>query len=98
MTNSFEIDDGENGDAADVLVCRRMTQPLLMPDNEIGLCSRCGEAIQFRPHVSPLPSKVCEVCIMPEIEQLGARGELHSIITPETAVELGRYLRRKREH
>lgn len=62
MTNSVEIDEGGNGEHADVLVCVRLTQPLLMPDNQISLCDACGEAVQHRAHAPKLPRKLCWEC------------------------------------
>jgi len=93
MTNSIELD--EDGEHADVVACMRLTQPLLMPDNEIGLCSECGEAIQYRPHVPKLPRKMCLECIGPRASKAAERGELHSILTPEAAAEIAAHLRKK---
>lgn len=95
MTNSVEIDEGGNGEHADVLVCVRLTQPLLMPDNQISLCDACGEAIQHRPHVPKLPRKLCWECAEPLATQLAAKGELHSVLTAESAVELAAHLKKK---
>jgi hypothetical protein len=98
MVNKIEIVDQEDGDDARYMVCRRLTQPMLMPDNEIGLCTRCGEAIQFRPHAPSGPPKVCVVCMLPEMERLAAKGELHATVTPKTAAEVIAYNKKKREH
>ena len=95
MTNSIEIDEDGNGEHADVVVCMRLTQPLLMPDNEIGLCSECGEAIQYRPYVPKLPRKMCLECIGPRANKAAATGELHSILTPEALAEIAAHLRKK---
>jgi hypothetical protein len=96
MTNSIEIDD--SGDLADILVCARLTQPLLMPDNLIDICSGCGEAIQHRPHVPKRPRKMCMECVAPLAKEAAAKGELHTYITPKTAKELAAFSRRKRAH
>lgn len=98
MTNTVELDDDGNGEHADIVVCMRLTQPLMMPDNDIGICAQCGEAIQFRPHVPKRPRKVCMECVIPRANEAAAKGELHSIITTETAAELGDYLRKKGAH
>ena len=94
MTNTIEIEDG-NGEHIDILVCVRLTKPLILPDNEIDICSICGEAIQHRPHVPKLPRKVCMECVMPEAEKAAAKGELNLHVTEKTARELAEYYRKK---
>lgn len=95
MTNIIEIDD-DDGERADVMACVRLTSPLIMPDNEIGLCAQCGEAIQFRPHAPAGPRKMCWECIEPLAVAAAAKGEFHSLITPETALELLDRMQKKR--
>jgi hypothetical protein len=95
MTNSIELDEDGNGEHAEFLVCRRLTKPLLMPGNLIDICSKCGEAIQHRPHVPKKPPKVCMECILPLANKAAAKGELHSIITPEIATEVAAHFRKK---
>lgn len=95
MANSVEIDDDGNAEHADVMVCMRLTQPLLMPDNAIGICAACSEAIQFRPHGPKRPRKLCWQCAMPDAAKAAAKGELHTIITPATAAELAAHLKKK---
>lgn len=96
MTNKFEIVDGpDDAEMADVVVCRRLTSPLLLPDNLIDLCSQCGEAIQFRPHAPKLPPKICDECALPGIMSEAAKGELVTMITPKTAAELFAFLQKK---
>jgi hypothetical protein len=98
MTNSVEIDDDGNGEHADAVVCVRLTQPLIMPDNVIGLCAECGEAIQHRPHVPKQPRKICMECALPLASKAAKKGELHTILTPQTAAEVGAYFRKKGAH
>jgi hypothetical protein len=94
MTNRFEIVDGpDDAECADVVVCRRLTQPLLMPDNHIDICSKCGEAIQHRPHVPKRPPKVCDLCAVAIMEK--EKDELVVMITPKTAEEVAEWLRKK---
>jgi hypothetical protein len=89
MTNRFEIvDDPDEAECADSVVCRRLTQPLLLPDNMIDLCSKCGEAIQHRPHVPKTPPKICDECATTIMEAEAAKGELVVMITPKTAGEV----------
>ena len=96
MTNRFEIvDDPSEAECADSVVCRRLTSPLLLPDNVIGLCSKCGEAIQHRPHVPKKPPKICDECAAPIMEAEAAKDELVVMITPKTAGEVAAWLRKK---
>ena len=94
MPNRFEIAD-DNMEEAEVLACMRLTSPLLLPDNEIGLCEQCGEAIQFRPHVPKLPKKMCVECVMPTTMKARAKGELVTIITPNTLADLQAFFQKK---
>jgi len=98
MTNSFELDDDGNGEHADVVVCVRLTSPLLMPDNVIDICSQCGEAIQHRPHVPKQPRKMCWECIEPLALKMAHKGTLHTILTSEVAEDLLAYERKKSAH
>ena len=88
---TIEIGDGEE---SDILVCARLTSPLMMPGNLIDICSDCGEAIQHRPHVPKQPRKICLQCAQPLIEAHGS--DLVTIITPETATEVAAYLKKKK--
>jgi hypothetical protein len=84
---TVEIGDGED---SDLLVCARLTSPLMMPDNLIDICSKCGEAIQHRPHVPKRPRKICLQCAKPLIDAADV-----TMITPETVADLARYFRKK---
>ena len=95
MTNSIEIDEDDNGEHADMVICVRLTSPLKFPDNLIGICSKCGEAIQYRPHAPKMPPKICAECVGPLANKAAAGGKLHTIITPETAAEIAAHLRKK---
>lgn len=94
MTNRLEIAD-DNAEEAEVLACLRLTQPLLLPDNEIDLCEQCGAAIQFRPHVPKRPKKLCMECVAPMIAKADAKGELVTILTAKSVAEIQDYLRKK---
>jgi hypothetical protein len=96
MTNKLEvIENLEDAEDADCVVCARLTHPLMLPDNIIDLCSMCGEAIQHRPHIPKRPALVCFQCIMPRLREERAKGELLVTVTPKTAKELDNYLRKK---
>lgn len=96
MSNSINIvaDPGEAEDA-DVHVCTLLTQPLAFPDNIIDICSRCGEAIQYRPNAPKRPPKVCLPCVQPELNKDAAKGELQIMITRKTVKEVSDYVRKK---
>jgi hypothetical protein len=44
-----------------VLICARITTPLIIPDNRIGKCSECSSQVQFRPH-APAGRMMCTQC------------------------------------
>lgn len=74
MTNKIEIvEDPDEAECADAVVCRLLTSPLLLPDNLIDICSKCGAAIQHRPHVPKRPPKMCDQCAAPIHEAEAAR-------------------------
>jgi hypothetical protein len=99
MANRIEIADSDaEAELADALICARLTSPLLLPDNLIDLCSKCGEAIQHRPHVPKRPPKICLECAAPLATASAAKGELVTMLTPATASELAAYLRKKAGH
>ena len=96
MTNRIEIvDSDDEGETADVLVCARLTSPLMRTDNLIDICSKCGEAIQYRPHAAKRPAKICMECAKPLIEAGAAKGELVTMITPTSAAEVAAFLRKR---
>lgn len=97
IPNSFEVvHDPDDAEDVDFVVCRRLTSPLLEPDNLIDLCCKCGEAIQHRPHIPKGPPKVCDPCIIPILDSEAEKGELHMMITPKTALEIEEWLRKKK--
>jgi len=95
MTNRFEVVHPSEAECADSVICRRLTHPLLLPDNLIDLCSKCGEAIQHRPDGPKTPPKICDQCAGPIMEAEAAKGELVTMVTPKTAVELVEWFRKK---
>jgi hypothetical protein len=50
-----------------IVVCARITSPLMMPDNATGPCSECGAMLQFRPNLPP-GRKWCMECAAEMIE------------------------------
>lgn len=91
MTSKIEIELGDDADAeaCDAVVCARLTSPLIRPDNLIDLCAKCGEAIQYRPHVPKKPPKICIRCLGPLPESTTIN------VTPTTVAEVAAYLRKK---
>jgi hypothetical protein len=96
MSNEVHIVKPEDAEDADYVICRRLTSPLLERDNWIDLCSRCGEAIQFRPNSPKRPPKICDPCARPLLEGEAAKGELHVQITAKTAAAVANYMARKK--
>ncbi|MCK1670353.1 hypothetical protein [Bradyrhizobium sp. 150] len=54
-----------------ILACARWTalEPLMLPDNVVGKCAECGQAIQHRPHAPKKMRKVCMFCAAPDIAE-----------------------------
>ena len=90
--NKIEIGDGED---AEFIVCCRLSDPLILPDNVVSVCCKCGELIQHRPHIPKHVQTACMDCMMPDARKDMAKGDLHVVITPETAKDLRKYLRKK---
>jgi len=53
------------GEKFDVIVCApyRAWEPLIFPDNRVGVCAFCREAIQYRPD-APRGRRLCAVCAL----------------------------------
>lgn len=48
-----------------VVVCTRTTTPSEFDDNVLGVCSFCGEKVQYRPHVPErMATKMCMECFV----------------------------------
>lgn len=66
-----------------VLLCERITTPLILPDNRLGKCCECGWRVQFRPH-APKSRKMCRQCardlIPPDTEVLTTRRMLEDFL------------------
>ncbi len=58
-----------NADKADAVICRRVTEPLILADNLVGTCANCGHAVQFRPHAPKSPPRVCDECYAAALQQ-----------------------------
>ena len=74
-----------------ILLCERITTPLILPDNRIGKCFECGSKVQFRPH-APKCRRMCVRCAADHVDEIT---EIE--ITPRTLQEVREYLR-KRDH
>jgi hypothetical protein len=51
----------------DVLVCAKLTAPLMLKDNRIGVCDACGCGVQYRPHAPP-SRKLCQGCFVEALQ------------------------------
>lgn len=74
-----------------VVVCVRITTPLMIPDNRIGKCSACGWRVQFRPH-APRGRRLCMECAD---DVIGSGAKV--VTTPRMLEDYRDYLR-KRKH
>lgn len=95
----LEVVDSSGRVDASVVVCRLAPQGerLILPDNLVGHCSKCFRLIQYRPHVPSEPVKMCDECIMPEIERQKKAGEdVKFMITKNTARDLVDFAKRKK--
>lgn len=59
----ISVVDNAQADEADYVVCCRAGIPSPFKDNATGVCSHCGHAIFFRPHVPTKPAKICIECM-----------------------------------
>lgn len=78
------IDDDEL-----VVVCARITAPLMLPDNATGKCSHCGHRVQFRPH-APAGRKLCEECAFAVLDD-----DTEIVTTPRMIEDVVNYFRKK---
>ena len=74
-----------------VLVCERITTPLILPDNRLGRCSECGWRVQFRPD-APKSRRMCVQCALDRSDEI-----TEIMVTPRTMEELRDYLKKKRQ-
>lgn len=73
-------------------------EPLLLPDNVMDWCAKCGCKVQLRPQVPPGPERICFPCAVPELKKQMAKGEdVTLMITPKTVQEVKAYLRKQRK-
>jgi hypothetical protein len=97
MTEDSRVEMADDdAESAGAVICMRLTSPLMMPDNVIGVCSQCGEAIQHRPHVPRTPLKICCECLGPLAKVEVEKGDpVTVVITPKIVAELAACLRKK---
>lgn len=77
-----------------ILACARWTalEPLMLPDNVVGTCAECGQAIQHRPHAPKKMRKVCMQCAAPDL----ARGDAVSVTTQRMIDDFETYTKRQK--
>jgi hypothetical protein len=51
-----------------LLLCVRVTTPLMLPDNRVGECRFCGMRVQFRPDAPNIP-KICAECACDHVDE-----------------------------
>lgn len=90
---------GDASEGANIVVCRLVTTPLLLPDNLVGPCSKCFRMLQFRPHVPKTPPRMCDECAEVEIEKQRAAGEEVSfMVTQNTLDDIAAMVPKKKRH
>src|SRR6266404_6118048 len=90
----------EQGEDCDCVVCAPYDGINLgFPDNLIGICSKCGCAVQFRPSSPKTPPKMCWPCMILELAEHEEDDEEDTfMITPKTFEEVSEYLSKKKSH
>ena len=92
----LEVDhSGHDGEEADVLVCRLISDPLLFPDNLVASCSACFRMVQFRPHAPRKPRRICDECVRPEIEERRKTEGVKFMVTENTARDIALFFHKK---
>lgn len=79
-------------DQIDILVCMRVTGPLMLADNATGKCAECQSTIQYRPHAPPKARKICMECAAHLIEPDDV-----VTTTPQMLADLKAYIDRKKQ-
>jgi hypothetical protein len=72
-----------------VVVCARITTPLILPDNATGKCSECGHGVQFRPHAPP-GRRLCGECALAIRDD-----DTESVTTPRMVEDVRNYFKKK---
>ena len=94
MTNIKIVDDAA-AELVNAVICARLTSPLLMADNVIALCSKCGEAIQHRPLAPKAPPKICLQCARSLTDD---SNDVVTVTTQTIMNEVATHLNKKRGH
>jgi hypothetical protein len=63
-------------------------------DDLHGACSRCGEAIHWRPHVPPEFIRICVFCFESDLKDMRSDDEIEIKVTEETRNEVRAWLRK----
>ncbi len=66
--HSCQVMSGQTAELCDMVICRRLTKPLLNRDNLTGPCADCGTQLQWRPHAPTHPPKLCRECAMERVD------------------------------
>jgi hypothetical protein len=93
--NTFRVASTDDLREATVYICTPKTDPLYLPDNLLGHCSKCWQMVQFRPNTPRELIKICIHCAAPQMMKASKAGKLDVAVTPEQAAEFAAYLRKK---
>lgn len=93
-SNLDSVEVADNAEQADVVICRLVTNPLLMSDNLVDKCSTCARMVQFRPHAPKEPRKLCDECGAKEIVKQD--GDVSYMVTQNTMNDIARFVRMKK--
>lgn len=97
--DEVKVVDENFGEDASMVVCRLVSEPLLMKDNLLGTCTKCFRMVQFRPHAPKTPPKMCDKCASKQIAASREAGDtITHIVTDNTALDLAYYAKKKRMH
>jgi hypothetical protein len=74
-----------------ILMCARVTGPLMLPDNRTGKCDVCGWRVQYRPHA---PKRSILRCMQCAAELMATSDEI--ITTPGMVEDAMAFFRKGR--
>lgn len=89
------VQDQDDISGCDYIVCAPAPDglPLIMPDNVMNFCCKCGCKVQHRPGLPPGPKHICSLCVMEDIKAEEAKGEETTMmVTQRTLDEVREYL------
>jgi hypothetical protein len=79
-----------------ILIGVKVTAPLMLEDNLIGVCAECGDSVQYRPHAPP-SRKLCTGCFTEAINRQVGAAKVEIYTTEAMLRDVANYLH-KRKH